>query len=252
MESLVYQQFLDLERDHWWFRGRRSVYLGLLSANIGTENRGRLLDLGCGVGGFLAPLKDMGFDVYGADMDMESLQYCVDRGFTQCAQMDSYDLPFADNSFDVVTMFDAIEHVEDDYKAMREVARILRPGGRIVVSVPAYQFLYANNDRLAQHYRRYDRDMVRILFQQAGLKVERNTHTNVFLFPVILAIVLLLKLLESIFSREPESGHGNLGFPMPGFVNYLLYKVFSAELLVSRHVNWPFGHSIAAIAKLEK
>ncbi len=251
MEHQVYQQFLDLERDHWWFRGRRTVYLGLLDTVLQPTKRGRLLDLGCGMGGFLSSLQDMGFDVFGADMDFESLQQCIDRGFTQCAQMDSYELPFADHSFDVVTMFDAIEHVEDDYRAMGEVARVLKPGGQVIISVPAYQFLYANNDRVAQHYRRYNRNMVNELFQRAGLKVARNTHANVFLFPLILPIVLTIKLFEAVFDRKHESLHSNLSFPMPKFMNQVLHRIFAAELWVTRKHNWPFGHSIVAIAQRE-
>jgi len=251
MKTQVYQQFLELEENHWWFRGRRSVYMGLLDASIPTSERSLLLDLGCGMGGFMASMKDLGFDVYGADMDLESLQHCNERGFTHCAQMDSYDLPFADNSFNTVTMFDAIEHVEDDHRAMREVARILKPGGRVAISVPAYQFLFANNDLVAQHYRRYNRRTVSELFQQAGLKVERNTHANIFLFPLILPIVLIIKLFETIFDRKREASHSNLSFPMPEFVNHFLHKVFAAELVVSRRIDCPFGHSIFAIARLE-
>ena len=148
-------------------------------------------------------------------------------------------------------MFDAIEHVKDDHRAMREVARILKPGGRVAISVPAYQFLFANNDLVAQHYRRYNRRTVSELFNQAGLKVERNTHANVFLFPLILPIVLGIKLFDTVFDRKHEASHSNLSFPMPDIVNHFLHKVFAAELVVSRHINWPFGHSIFAIAQLK-
>lgn len=248
MESQIYQQFLNLERNHWWFRGRRSVYLGLLQSHMKGNTQGPALDLGCGLGGFLPDLQTMGFDVYGADMDFESLQYCVERGFAKCMQTDSYVLPFADNSFELITLFDAIEHIEDDHRVMAEVARILKPGGKVIISVPAYQFLFANNDRVAQHFRRYNRRTVRELYEGAGLTVERNTHSNVFLFPVILPIVLVSKLLESVLDKERKASHSNLSWPMPKFVNDILHKIFAAELLVSRHIDWPAGHSIAAIA----
>ena len=126
MEGKVYQQFLELERDHWWFRGRRKVYLDILDAQWGDMPRGRALDLGCGLGGFLGPLEAQGFEVYAADMDSDSLVHCAERGFATATEVDCYRLPYSDNSFDLVTLFDVIEHIEDDYRAMAEVARVLK------------------------------------------------------------------------------------------------------------------------------
>jgi SAM-dependent methyltransferase len=251
MEGQVYQQFLDLENNHWWFRGRRSVYIGLLKAHLGNRTAGRALDLGCGLGGFLPSLAGLGYEVYGADMDLTSLVHCRDRGFDRVILSDSYSLPFPDDSFDLVAMFDAIEHVEHDDRAMAEVARVLKPGGKVIISVPAYQFLFANNDRVAQHYRRYNRTTVRRLFEQAGLRVERNSHSNVFLFPVILPLVLLIKLLEGLTAKAaPQQQHSNLSWPLPRWLHAVLYRIFAAELVLGRHFDWPAGHSIVAIAGL--
>ncbi len=247
MEANVYQQFLELERDHWWFRGRRRVYLELLAGELG-EDRGLALDLGCGLGGFLPPLSELGFEVIAADMDFDSLGYCRQRGFAASSQVDCYRLPFPDNSFDLVTLFDVVEHIEDDGRVLAEVARILKPGGRVMLSVPAYQFLYANNDRAARHYRRYSRARVAALFADAGLEVRRNSHANVLLFPLILPLVLSLKLAETLFLKQKKSDHTNLSLPLPDWVHALLYRVFAAELVLSRHVDIPVGHSIAAIA----
>ena len=116
------------------------------------------------------------------------------------------------------------------------------------VSVPAYQFLYANNDRVVHHYRRYTRSMVRAVFEGAGLEVQRVTHTNVFLFPLILPAVLGIKLMERVLDREARSDHTNLSWPMPGFVHDLLHGVFAAELPFSRRFDWPAGHSVVGFA----
>lgn len=248
MDLQIYQKFIDLEQDHWWFRGRRSVYMGLLNTHLNNKIQGKVLDLGCGLGGFLPSLKSLGFDVYGAEMDFDSVLYCIKRGFPQCAQTDSSALPFADDSFDLVTMFDAIEHIEDDHQTMAEVARVLKPGGKVIISVPAYQFLYTNNDRVAQHFRRYNRKSTRMLFEKACLDVERNTHANVLLFPIILVVVMMTKIVEFVFDANKESSHNNLSWPMPSFVNNILYRIFTAELIVTRHADWPIGHSIVAIA----
>ncbi len=249
MEAKAYRQFLELERTHWWFRGRRTVYFGLLRHHLRTARPKRILDLGCGMGGFLAGLADLGEHVVPSDVSLESLAHCSERGFADGVLSSGYTLPFADDSFDLVCMFDAIEHIPDDDKVMREVARVLRPGGHVFVSVPAYQFLYANNDRVAKHERRYTRSRLRKVFQQAGLAVERNTHSNVFLFPVILPTVLLIKLIEKLVPREVDSDHTNLSWPIPRFVHNFLHALFAAELPFTRHFDWPAGHSIAAIAR---
>ena len=207
-----------------------------------------MLDLGCGYGGFLPGLAEHGDKVLPGDISHESLSYCTERGFPGGVVSSGYALPYADASFDLVCMFDAIEHIPDDHQVMREVARILRPGGRVLITVPAYQFLYANNDKVANHHRRYSRGMVRRVFEQAGLQVERNTHANVFLFPLILPIVLMIKLLELVVTPK-DSEHTNLSWPIPGFVHGILHGIFAAELPVTRRFDWPVGHSIAAIAR---
>jgi hypothetical protein len=119
----------------------------------------------------------------------------------------------------------------------------------VCVTVPAYQFLYANNDRVARHVRRYTRARLRTLFEQAGLTVERNSHSNVLLFPLILPVVLAIKAGERLFVRSPDADHTNLSWPLPGFVHAALHAAFAAELPVTRRADWPVGHSIVAIAR---
>lgn len=248
MEQNVYRQFAELEKEHWWFRGRRHVYMGLLKNSLSSGNPGRVLDLGCGLGGFLPSLQDFGFEVHAADMDAQSLQYCSERGFSSCTEVDCYRLPYPDDSFDWVTMFDVVEHIEDDARLMREVHRVVKPGGRVMISVPAYQFLFANNDVIAQHYRRYTVGSVKQLFNGTGFSMERNTYTNFFLSPLIIPVVLMIKLLEKTVMANRQSDHTNLSLQLPRVINEFLYRLFAAELPLSRRVNLPFGHSIAAIA----
>jgi len=248
MDSNAYRQFLELEKTHWWFRGRRSVYFGLLESHLNGERPARALDLGCGFGGFLDGLDRLCEHVYPCDVTLETMTRCKERGYPDGAVSSGYRLPYADGAFDLVCMFDAIEHIPDDVRVMSEAARVLRPGGLCLVTVPAYQFLYANNDRVAQHQRRYTRGGLRRLFEGAGLVVERNTHSNVFLFPVILPTVLAIKALEA-FVTPKDSDHTNLSWPIPGFVHDALHGIFRAELPFSKRFDWPAGHSIAAIAR---
>jgi len=249
MEETAYRQFEELERTHWWFRGRRTVYFGLLEHHLRGERPVRILDLGCGMGGFLAGLSALGEHVLPSDISVEGLARCRERGFPGGVVSSGYALPYRDGSFDLVCMFDAIEHMQDDAQVLREVARILRPGGLALATVPAYQFLYANNDRIARHYRRYTRRTLGDVMRQAGLDVERNTHSNVFLFPLILPAVLAIQCVEKLFPKRLEPDHTNLSWPIPGFVHAVLHAVFAAELPFSRRFDWPAGHSILAISR---
>jgi SAM-dependent methyltransferase len=248
MEAAAYRQFRDLEERHWWFRGRRTVYLGLLRHHLRGQRPRRVLDLGCGVGGFLGGLSELGERVLATDVDHASLRLCKERGFPPGVASSGYALPFADGAFDLVCLFDALEHIPDEARALQEVARVLAPGGRVTVTVPAYQFLYANNDRVARHCRRYTRSRLRRVLEQAGLELERNTHTNVFLFPLILPAVLLIKAWERV-RPGPISERTNLTLPLPAPLQGLLWSFFAAELPFSRRFDWPAGHSIMAIAR---
>ena len=248
MEAAAYRQFRDLEERHWWFRGRRTVYLGLLRHHLRGARPKRVLDLGCGVGGFLSGLSEIGERVLPTDMDRASLAICRERGFRLGVVADGYALPFADASFELVCLFDALEHIPDEARALSEVARVLAPGGRVVITVPAYQFLYANNDRVARHCRRYTRARLGLALLRAGFTLERNTHTNVFLFPLILPAVLLLKAWEHVRPRLP-SERTNLTLPLPAALQSVLWSIFAAELPFTRRFDWPAGHSILAIAR---
>lgn len=252
MDPIAYQQFLELDKSHWWMRGRRSVYLGLIRHFTKASPPRRILDLGAGIGGFLEGLRDLaapGGRVFPADIDEESLTHIAARGFPGGVVADGDALPYADGSFDLVCLFDAIEHTADDLAVIHEVARLLAPGGHVFVSVPAYQFLYANNDRVVHHHRRYRRQRLDDLFARSGLEVVRNTHSNVFLFPLILPVVLAIKALEAVFNKEANSEHTNLTWPLPKFAHTLLHAIFAAELPLSKRLGWPFGHSICALAK---
>jgi SAM-dependent methyltransferase len=249
MDAFAYRQFIDFEHGHWWFRGRRAVYLGLLKHHLAGARLRRVLDLGCGVGGFLPGLSELAEHVYPADLDRGSLAHCRTRGFPMGVVADGYALPYRDGSFDLVCLFDALEHIPDEHRALVEVARVLAPGGRVILSVPAYPFLFANNDRVARHQRRYTRASLAAVLTRAGFELERNTHTNVLLFPLILPAVLALKTIERLFRIAPDPERTNLTVPMPAFLHGLLARTFAAELAISRRWNWPAGHSILAIAR---
>lgn len=250
MDQLAYKQFLELEKTHWWFIGRRNIFFTLLERFLPKANGRRIMDVGCGFGGMLEGLAGLGH-VMGMEIDIESAQACRDRGFGGICLGSGYDLPVQPESLDLVTLFDAIEHIEDDERVLEQCAGALKPGGHIMITVPAYQFLYADNDRIAHHLRRYTLSRLRRIVRAAGLEVVKGTYYNVVLFPLILPAVLLLKLKQKLRGplTEGETGSTNLTYKYPRLLTDLLKTVFSMERHFLTRISMPFGHSIALIAR---
>lgn len=192
----------------------------------------------------LEPLARYG-SVTGIDSQPELVQFCHERGFSDVVVGSAGALPAEDASVDLVTLFDTIEHVADDVGALRECRRVLVPGGRVFISTPAYQFLYANNDRVAHHERRYTARGLRRKLLSAGLEPVKLTYFNTLLFPVILPAVLAKKAGERL--SDPGDRTNLSHTPNPA-VNRALAAVMSSERHLLARTSMPFGHSIIAIA----
>ncbi len=247
MKDLAFEQFESLEERHWWFRGRRAVYLELLRGALQGVRPARVLDLGAGVGGFLEELGRLGDQVHYTELVPEALRCCAKRGAGAGVLADGTALPFAEMSFDVVCLFDVLEHIEDHEAVLNEVARVLNPQGIAIVSVPAHPWLWSENDRISEHVRRYTRRELREVVDDAQLVLERCTYTNAALFPAIAGFVLAAETARRLHLTP---GHAtNLSVPMPRSLDQLFYRVFVAELAVSRKWDLPFGHSLCAVVR---
>jgi SAM-dependent methyltransferase len=245
VEETANKQFVELERTHFWFVGRRRIFFHLLDRELAGRGPIRILDVGCGAGGMLEPLARYG-RVTGVDMSPELVEFCHGRGFEDVVVGDAYALPAEDSSVDLITLFDTIEHVPDDARALREVERALAPGGLVFISTPAYQFLYANNDRVAHHERRYTARRLRRRLSDAGLKPVQVTYFNTLLFPAILPAVLAKKVQERLVDPGDKT---NLSHAMNPALNRALAATMSSERHLLERFSMPFGHSIIAIAR---
>ncbi|MEI6130572.1 MAG: class I SAM-dependent methyltransferase [Planctomycetota bacterium] len=246
MDRIAYATFAKLEDRHFWFVSRRRIFFDLLDRELRGESALRVLEVGCGAGGMLGPLQRYG-TVHGLDIDRDYVQYCAQRGFQRVLCGSGYELPFPDASFDLVCLFDTIEHIPEEQLAMAEIARVLKPGGRVFFSVPAYQWLWSQNDKIAHHCRRYTAGRLRLALQSAGLAVRRMSYFNAFLLPLIVPAILLQKLRER-FGKLPD-GYNNTSVQMPSLLNRMFTAVMSSERWFLRWLSFPVGHSLLCIAK---
>lgn len=245
MELAAYRQFSELEEDHFWFRGRRSIFFKLLDLELPAERDLEILEIGCGAGGLLKRLVRYG-KPKGLELSQELSILARQRSGCPTICGTAYSLPLPDQSQDLVCLFDTIEHIPDEERALAEIHRVLRPGGLAFFSVPAYQFLYANNDRVAQHCRRYTRRRLQKLVTSTGFKARRLTYFNTFLFPLILPIVLFKKAQEKLLGLRAGE-RTNLSHKLPGLVNGALSAIMGSERHLLRFVNFPTGHSLIGI-----
>jgi SAM-dependent methyltransferase len=185
--------------------------------------------------------------VQGVDFDEEAVGYCHERGLVDVRQGAAETLPFDDSSFDLVTALDVIEHLDDDAVALREMRRVLRPGGQVLVTVPAHRFMWGDQDEVNMHKRRYVAREIRDRLTANGFHVLRVSYMNAFMFAPIAAIRLLRRLQHRV--RPGTTQKSDFRFPAPRPVNFLLALIFGAEAPIIRRVNLPVGVSILALAQ---
>jgi SAM-dependent methyltransferase len=247
MEAELYAQYREIEDTHWWFLGRRRIFSELLDREVPRgprfENRS-VLDIGTGTGAALDYLSRYGATT-GLDVDPRAVEYCRDRGIENVVEANPPPLPFADETFSLVTALDVIEHVDDDAELVAEIHRVLRPGGLCLVSVPAFRMLWGIQDEVAHHKRRYRLGEVRDLLEQGGLSIRRITYFNFLLFPPIAAV----RLMERVSPRRPpRRSDFSVGEDSPR-LNAALTRGFGTESRLLRRMNLPFGVSILALAE---
>jgi SAM-dependent methyltransferase len=242
MRDMLREELRRIEDVHWWLAGRRDILLHFLGSEVETGRMPRAaLDCGCGSGTLLGRI-EAGAVAVGLDLHRPEGRTDSPVRFVQ-GSVEA--LPFTAGAFDVICAFDVLEHVENDVRTLEQMARCLKPGGRLFVSVPAYAMLWDALDDLAGHVRRYRLRELRAKLKRAGLEAVRLTYFNTFLFPAVLAVRMLRKLERRLGVTSPPS---DFAVPRPRALNAMLRAVFASELRLLRRIDFPYGGSILAIA----
>lgn len=239
MEPLLLRQHLELEERHWWFVGRRRIVLSMLERHLPHDKNLDILDAGCGGGATLESLGRYG-SATGLELEEEAVDYARGRS-RNVTQGSIEELPFADGSFGLTLALDVIEHVPDDLAALRELYRVLRPGGSLLVTVPALRLLWSAHDEANGHYRRYTVDGLRRRFEEAGFEVVTATYFNTLLFPAVLAV----RMLGRLRSKGAASDVSEVSKP----VNDALTGIFSLEKSLLGRSRLPVGVSALCFAR---
>ncbi|MEP6922745.1 MAG: class I SAM-dependent methyltransferase [bacterium] len=245
MEQHTYPIMFAVEETHWWFVGRRRILSSFVAQILNQPGKKecQILDVGCGTGANLEMLAEFG-QAEGVDVSTEALDFCRARGLRSVRQGEAEHLPYEDSSFDLVTGLDVVEHLDDDLAGLKEMRRVLRPDGRVLIFVPAFMFLWGVQDDISHHRRRYTLAGLKQVVSQAGFAVERATYANITFFGPI----LLGRWLMRATGFRPAS-ENNLTV---GSLNGLFGKILGAESSFLRHVNLPFGVSIVCVARRAK
>lgn len=239
MDREMYHAMAAHQNRHWWYRARRAILTAEI-ARLPLPGPARILEAGCGPGGNLGMLARFG-TVSAFDFDAEAVELASGKGATHLAQGALPDaIPF-DGLFDLVAALDVVEHLDQDIASVAALAQKLSPQGRLVVTVPAYQFLWSEHDRRNHHKRRYTQTGLRHVLEAAGVTIERMTYFNSHLFPLIAGVRLgarALGLKNDGDDRMPSAP-----------VNAALQAIFAAERHILPVLRYPFGVSILAIGR---
>jgi len=228
------------EDRHWWYRGRRTVLDGVI-ADLGLPRGARILDAGCGSGRNMIELAPYG-SVTGVELSETSVALARERDAGEVVAGSVLEMPFADDSFDLAVSLDVIEHLEDDLTALRELRRTVAPGGSLLVTVPAYQWLWSGHDEINHHHRRYTRRSLQRVAEQAGWHQTRTTYFNSLLLPV----AIVLRVLDRVNTKTTESSLDLWVPPEP--LNWLLQRPLAIEAaLIRRGGRIPAGLSLLAV-----
>jgi SAM-dependent methyltransferase len=239
MDKGYYREYFDIERNHWWFRGRREILSKYVARHIAAGRHLSILNAGVATGATSEMLTDFG-KVTSLEYEQECIDFIRDKVAIEVDQGSITDLPYSNQAFDLVCAFDVVEHVEDDQRAVDEMIRVCKKGGSILITVPAFQSLWSEHDVINHHFRRYRLSQLTELFRKDQGEVVYASYFNFFLFLPIWLARLGSKLVAK--RNSPQSDFQKF---KTGPASSLLYYVLKSEsLALNKQTVLPWGVSV--------
>jgi 2-polyprenyl-3-methyl-5-hydroxy-6-metoxy-1,4-benzoquinol methylase len=244
MDKLIYEEMFRIEETHWWFVARRKIITHLIEKMIPKLNHSKekilICDLGCGCGATLKVLSQK-YNVYGMEASDDAIKFCRERGLNIQKGELPHDVPYEENRFSVVLILDVLEHIADEDKAVKKAVSLLRPGGIVICTVPAYQWLWTRHDEIHHHKRRYTKKRISELFNTSSkILPVILTYYNTLLFPLALVERITSKIMNKKQNR-PQISYPNK------ILNMIFEKIFGVERFLIPKITFPFGLSIIGI-----
>jgi SAM-dependent methyltransferase len=237
MNENMYDAMFAIEAKHWWFHAKRDIVLSAISPTGTIE----IIDFGCGTGAMLESLKRFG-NVTGIDFCQKALDFCRKRIDARLLQVNLTEKLPLDPIFDIGVALDVLEHIDDDATALKNIHRVMKPGGKVIITVPAFMSLWSDHDKNCNHKRRYRKKELETLIRNSGLSIEYISYFNFWLFPPI----AVMRFLSKLFRIRTNSALEN-NLPS-NWMNKLFYRIFSSErFFVRNQIKLPFGVSLIAI-----
>lgn len=240
MNIAEYSRMAERERTYWWHVGRLAIIDSWLSKWVKPKSGAKILNVGCGTGGTLPVLEKFG-TIENIDVSDEAIKFMKDAGY-KVKKVKDHTLPYKDNSFDVVVAFDVLEHIEKHDEALKEWTRVLKKGGAILFTVPAYQWLWSDHDTSLHHYRRYTKSMIRHILPNDGY-IKRSSYSIVFSLPLVVGFRVINKLLGR--KGDSETSYVNV----PNVVNSLFANLLKIEASLHKLMHFPFGTSVITVVR---
>lgn len=245
MDTWRYREQFEIEENHWWFRGRRRMIWALLK-RAGITSSPRILDAGCGTGRNMIEFRGLG-EPEGVDFSPEAVEFCHLRGLSQVVEAPVEKLPYEDGRFDLILATDVIEHLDDDRRALTELRRVSAPGGHLLITVPAYQWLWSSFDDSLHHRRRYTVSHLAAQARAAGWEPQVETYFYSAMLPLV-AIVRMIRRW-----RSDQSTSSDLSLGMGSSLNrWLDLPVRGEARLVERGRRLRAGVSIGMVCVADR
>lgn len=239
MQRYLYRDLYQLEESHWWHKNKRSLVSFFIKQNLGGK-KGKILDVGCGTGKNMEVFAREA-ECWGIDTSPDAISFCKKRGINKALKGSIEKIPFPKQSFNIVTALDVLEHV-DDSKSLKEIYRVLKEKGIIIITVPAFHQLWSKWDEVLHHKRRYTRKSLQRVLQENKFKVLKISYIYSFL----ILPLFLIRLIKKYFFKDHYPSDFKLSNRM---INYLVGRICGFEKVFVSRMNIPAGTSLIAVAR---